>query len=159
MKFLIGLFAGGLFGLGLVVSEMVNPARILGFLDVFGHWDPSLAFVMMGAIAVHAPFIFGLRRRGKPLLAAQFSKPPRAPVDARLVLGAALFGVGWGIAGYCPGPALVASTRSGSAAVLALSMLVGMWLHDWLAERATPNGLRTREPARVAHAPAHGGHQ
>jgi len=159
MKFLIGLFTGGLFGLGLVVSDMVNPARVLGFLDVFGNWDPSLAFVMLGAIAAHAPFIFGLRRRGKPLLATQFSRPPRAPVDSRLVLGAALFGVGWGIAGYCPGPALVASTRSGSAGILALSMLVGMWLHDWLVERATSNGLRMRKPTQVAHAPAQGVHE
>ncbi len=102
MRFLIGLGAGILFGLGLIVARMTDPSRIQGFLDIFGQWDPRLAFVMVGAIAVHAPFAFWLRRRGKPFLADQLSLPHESRVDGRLLTGAAIFGIGWGLAGYCP---------------------------------------------------------
>jgi hypothetical protein len=159
VKFLIGLVSGVVFGLGLVVSQMTEPARILGFLDVFGKWDPSLMFVMAGAIGVHAPFVFWLRRHGKPLLASRLSIPVEARVDAKLVIGSALFGLGWGLGGYCPGPAVVAATRNGSAAILALSMVVGMWLHDWLAERWSRNALRESKPPRLAHALPQGAHE
>jgi len=152
VKFLIGLIAGAVFGLGLVTAQMTEPARIFGFLDVFGKWDPSLLFVMGGAILLHAPFVFWLRRRGKPLLASKLSIPSESRVDARLVLGAVIFGVGWGLGGYCPGPAVVAATRSYSAAILTLSMVVGMWLHDWFVDRSYRNALRAPKPAQLAHA-------
>lgn len=129
-KFLVGLIAGTLFGLGLVISEMTNPARILGFLDFFGHWDPRLAFVMVGAIAVHAPFAYWLRRRGKPFIEKRLCIPTQTQVDKRLVIGAMLFGIGWGLAGYCPGPAVVSATRGGAATLLVVSMVVGMWLFE-----------------------------
>jgi hypothetical protein len=107
----VGLFvnalAGLLFGLGLLLSGMVDPAKVQNLLDVFGTWDPSLAFVMAGAVAT--AFI-GYRvafRRPAPLLSPQFVLPAREPIDRRLLLGAALFGVGWGLTGFCPGPAVV----------------------------------------------------
>lgn len=130
MRFLIGLVAGAVFGSGLVCSQMTDPRRIIGFLDLFGQWDYRLALVMLGAIAVHAPFVFWLRRRKKPFLADSLSLPRETRIDRKLVIGAAIFGVGWGLGGYCPGPAIVAATRSGSAAVLTLSMLAGMIIYN-----------------------------
>lgn len=106
MKALTALLAGLVFGLGLAVSEMVNALKVLGFLDVFGHWDPSLAFVMGGAIAVSLPGFALLRKRNRPLLAPAFQWPQRTDIDRKLVLGAVIFGIGWGLAGYCPGPAI-----------------------------------------------------
>ncbi len=135
MKFLIGLATGGLFGLGLVIAQMTDPSRIIGFLDLFGHWDPRLMFVMVGAIAAHAPFVFWSKRRGKPFFADTLSIAPESRIDGRLVLGAAIFGVGWGLGGYCPGPAIVAASRHGSAALLTLAMIAGMWLFDRVFER------------------------
>jgi uncharacterized protein len=105
---LSALFAGALFGAGLVVSGMTDPAKVIGFLDMFGSWDPSLAFVMVGAIGVHALAYRVIRKRTVPLIAEAFERPPARPVDARLIGGAALFGVGWGLGGYCPGPSIVA---------------------------------------------------
>jgi uncharacterized protein len=137
MRFLIGLITGAIFGLGLVLSQMTDPQRILGFLDVFGRWDPRLAFVMIGAIAVHAPFVFLLQRHRKPRPTSTFDLSSESRVDARLVMGAGIFGVGWGIAGFCPGPAVVAALRNGSAALLVISMIAGMWFFDWSAARAS----------------------
>lgn len=98
--------AGLLFGAGLVVSDMVNPARVLAFLDVAGNWDPALAFVMVGAVAISA-LTFGIRRRmARPVLAQAFKVPTTTRIDRRLLAGATLFGVGWGLAGLCPGPAI-----------------------------------------------------
>ncbi|WP_201865060.1 DUF6691 family protein [Microvirga soli] len=102
--------SGLLFGLGLIVSQMVNPAKVLAFLDIFGNWDPSLAFVMGGAVAVSALGYWIARRRGTPALAPRLEIPTRRDLDARLIGGAALFGIGWGLVGLCPGPALVALT-------------------------------------------------
>jgi uncharacterized membrane protein YedE/YeeE len=114
---LVTLLAGALFALGLGVGGMTQPSKVIGFLDVAGAWDPSLAFVMMGAIGVGVvPFRFVLRR-SRPLLGGTLHVPRTKHVDARLVLGAALFGVGWGLGGYCPGPALV-SLVTGQAPVL-----------------------------------------
>jgi uncharacterized membrane protein YedE/YeeE len=102
------LAAGLLFGMGLVLSGMADPAKVLNFLDVAGAWDPSLAFVMAGAIAVAAPGFWLVRRRAAPIVDAQFYMPPsNAPIDRQLIAGAAVFGIGWGLAGFCPGPALV----------------------------------------------------
>lgn len=106
-RFLIAAFAsGGLFGLGLALSGMTDARRILGFLDVTGDFDPTLAFVLGGAVMTTLLLFRPVLRRGRPLFATDFRLPTLRDVDARLVLGAALFGIGWGLAGYCPGPAL-----------------------------------------------------
>ncbi|NVJ28729.1 YeeE/YedE family protein, partial [Myxococcus sp. AM011] len=108
---------------------MTDPAKVVGFLDVAGRWDPSLAFVMAGALGTYAllrPFIL---RRTKPVLAERFPPPPQASVDGRLIGGAALFGIGWGMSGYCPGPALVSLPVGGTPVLLFVgAMLVGMAL-------------------------------
>src|SRR5437870_1042194 len=101
------LLAGLVFGLGLIVSGMANPAKVLGFLDLAGHWDPSLAFVMAGAIAVGAVAFALASRRTQSLLGTEMRLPSARHIDRRLVVGSVLFGIGWGIAGFCPGPALV----------------------------------------------------
>lgn len=139
----IAFGCGALFALGLVVSGMTQPSRVLGFLDVFGDWDPSLLWVMMGAIGANAPLTYLIRRRRAPLLAEHYAIPTpkgswREQMSAPLLLGAALFGVGWGLAGYCPGPAII-STWSVfapsddafavfSALVFTLAMVTGMRL-------------------------------
>lgn len=123
-------FASGVvFAIGLGVSGMTRPAKILAFLDLAGRWDPTLAFVMLGAVAVHAVLFRLIMRRRSPLGAERFLIPAGTPVDGRLLIGAALFGVGWGLAGYCPGPAIV-SLASGTATPLMFvtAMLLGMKL-------------------------------
>jgi uncharacterized membrane protein YedE/YeeE len=123
--------AGLLFGAGLLVSGMANPAKVLGFLDVLGAWDPSLAFVMAGAVAVGLVG-FGLAsRKTKSALGLPMNLPARGSIDRRLLAGAAIFGVGWGLVGFCPGPALVAlATGSPKAILFVVSMLVGMALFE-----------------------------
>jgi uncharacterized membrane protein YedE/YeeE len=121
-------FLGGLvFAVGLGLSGMTEPAKVLAFLDVKGAWDPTLMFVMVGAIAVHMRFALRAKRATKPVWAPRFSLPARESIDARLFVGAALFGVGWGLQGYCPGPAVVASA-SGHAVplVFVATMIVGL---------------------------------
>jgi uncharacterized membrane protein YedE/YeeE len=118
---------GLLFGLGLLVSGMTDPAKVLAFLDVTGRWDPSLAFVMAGAVAVSATGYFVARRRGRPLLASRLEIPTRRDLDPRLIAGAAVFGLGWGLAGLCPGPALTLLTVAPAQAVtFVVAMVVGM---------------------------------
>lgn len=125
----IALLAGLLFGVGLAVSQMVVPEKVLGFLDMFGNWDPSLAFVMGGAILVAAPAFLLARRMGRPLAAARFDIPTRRDVDARLLSGAAIFGIGWGLVGLCPGPALAAIALAPlPALVFVAAMIAGMLL-------------------------------
>lgn len=123
----IALLSGLLFGAGLLISGMARPEKVLGFLDVAGDWDPSLAFVMIGAIGVFAVAALAARRREHPFFAEQFHWPTHKDIDTPLVLGSALFGIGWGLVGYCPGPALV-SIGAGSipAAWFTGAMLVGM---------------------------------
>ncbi len=124
-----GLIAGLIFGLGLVISGMADPAKVLNFLDVAGTWDPSLAFVMGGAIAVTLPGYALLRRRETPLFAQRFSWPTRNDMDAPLLSGAAMFGLGWGLSGFCPGPALTAITLAAPGTLVFVpAMLVGMAL-------------------------------
>jgi len=127
MKDVSALFIGLLFGLGLVVSGMVNPEKVLGFLDIFGAWDASLAFVMGGAVMVT---FFGFRwieRAGKPWFDIKFRIPSRTDIDTPLVSGAALFGAGWGLVGLCPGPALAAFfVAPGVLIVFMAGMLGGM---------------------------------
>jgi len=106
MKRLVPLLAGMVFGLGLAISGMTSPARVKAFLDVTGAWDPTLAFVMGGALTVAAPLFYWARRRGTTLEGHALPSGPAGPVDRRLIGGAALFGIGWGVAGLCPGPGL-----------------------------------------------------
>jgi uncharacterized membrane protein YedE/YeeE len=130
--FLIGL----LFGVGLLVSGMTNPAKVTGFLDLAGAWDPSLAFVMVGAIAVG---LVGYRlsaRRTMSFLGGALHIPSARQLDRRLVLGSLAFGVGWGIAGFCPGPALVGlGALEPKAAIFVAAMLAGMGIHALLEQR------------------------
>jgi hypothetical protein len=146
------LVAGVLFGIGLGVSQMVNPAKVLAFLDLAGNWDPSLAFVMGGALVVTAGGYRLALRRPRPLLAAAFSLPTARDVDGRLLGGAAAFGVGWGMSGFCPGPA-VASLAYGlfPSVAFVVSMIGGMALEAWLARtRAERLRLRLASPACAA---------
>lgn len=106
MPVLIALLAGAVFGAGLTISDMINPARVLNFLDIAGQWDPTLIFVMAGALAVTAPGYRLAMRRPEPFFEKSYSLPTLTRVDAPLVAGSALFGVGWGLAGICPGPAI-----------------------------------------------------
>ena len=124
---LIALASGLLFGFGLTVSAMVDPAKVLNFLDIAGSWDPSLAFVMLAAIPVTAVGFAIANRRGKPLTDIFFHGPTATAIDRRLVLGSILFGVGWGLVGYCPGPALAALSLGNPATWLFVTaMLAGM---------------------------------
>ena len=128
--------AGLLFGAGLIVSGMANPQKVLGFLDLAGRWDPSLAFVMAGAIGV-AVFAFAwAKRRTRSLLGLPIQWPTVRTITVRLVAGSAVFGIGWGLAGFCPGPAIV-SIGLGSVKGIAfvVAMLIGMALFEWI-ERA-----------------------
>ena len=129
-KTFAALCVGTLFGAGLAVSQMMNPAKVLGFLDVAGAWDPTLAFVMGGALIVTIPAFALTRKRKLPLLGGTFDIPTRRDLDMRLIGGSAIFGLGWGIAGFCPGPALAAlGTGIGSVAIFVLAMMAGMFLH------------------------------
>ncbi|HEY1328523.1 MAG TPA: DUF6691 family protein [Casimicrobiaceae bacterium] len=140
MPLVASLLAGLMFGSGLIVSGMANPAKVIGFLDVAGAWDPSLAFVMAGAIAVAAVAFAVARRRSVSYLALPMNLPSARHVDRRLVGGSLLFGVGWGIAGFCPGPALVALGMGyAKAFVFVAAMLVGMGLFELLERRPAPD--------------------
>lgn len=125
----VALVSGVLFGVGLALGGMTRPEKVLGFLDLFGAWDPSLAFVMLGAISVHVVAYRVVRGTAAPLFADEFALPTRRNVDVKLVLGSAVFGVGWGLAGYCPGPAIV-SLASGSGAVVLFvcTLLIGLFV-------------------------------
>lgn len=129
MRCVFAALAGALFGLGLVVSELANPLKVLAFLDVTGRWDPSLLGVILSAIVVTAIGYAVLRRRDAPWFDTRFHWPTLTRLDPRLIGGAALFGVGWGIAGYCPGPALTALVIQPVDAVpFVAAMLAGLWL-------------------------------
>lgn len=136
MNTLMSLLSGLIFGLGLIVSGMSNPAKIQNFLDLAGLWDPSLIFVMGGAIAITAPGFWLLRKRSAPFFGPAFHWPTRQDLDGRLLAGAALFGIGWGVSGYCPGPALTGLPMlANGTLVVILGMLVGMVLANWFGSR------------------------
>lgn len=135
LRLAVALLSGALFGLGLAVSGMANPAKVIGFLDVAGDWDPTLAFVTGGAILIVGPAFGLIFRRRRPVLADDFDLPSKKKVDARLLGGSALFGVGWGLSGFCPGPAVVAlvpALASGIVPVFAfgVAMLAGMAIYE-----------------------------
>lgn len=135
-QLLFAVLSGILFGLGLAVSGMVNPAKVLAFLDVAGDWDPTLAFVMAGALAVTAPAFRVVLKRSEPWFAPRFALPTKTNLEPRLVLGAALFGIGWGLAGLCPGPAVTdLVTARGTVLLFVAAMLAGAMFYDWLDAR------------------------
>jgi uncharacterized membrane protein YedE/YeeE len=130
--------AGLIFGLGLVISGMSNPAKVLNFLDVFGSWDPSLAFVMAGAVLVTGIGYRLVLARPRPLFAASFQLPTRRDIEPRLIVGPTIFGIGWGLSGFCPGPAFTAlGLATPGALVFVPAMLIGFALARWLARRAS----------------------
>jgi uncharacterized membrane protein YedE/YeeE len=136
MLVIASLLAGLVFGVGLILSGMANPAKVLGFLDLAGPWDPSLALVMAGAIAVGLVAFFVARNRTASFLGAEMRLPTGRHVDRRLVVGSLLFGVGWGIAGFCPGPGLVAlGMGEAKAAAFVAAMLLGMGIFEWAERR------------------------
>lgn len=135
MSFLVNLGLGLLFGVSLIVSGMADPAKVLNFLDLFGTWDPSLAFVMGGAVVVA---FFGYRlvlKRRAPIVGDRFHLPTRKDIDSRIIVGPAIFGIGWGLGGFCPGPALTA-IGLGATGTLAFipAMILGMWAARLMAQ-------------------------
>ncbi len=140
MNMLMALLAGLLFGLGLIVSGMADPAKVLGFLDPLGTWDPSLAFVMLGAIAVASGAFAWAARRNISLLGVPMKLPASRQIDRPLVVGSILFGIGWGLAGICPGPAIVLlGAGFTQGAIFVVAMLAGMGIFEILQRR----GART----------------
>lgn len=144
MKVKIGAFLGGsVFGIGLAISGMTLPSKIVGFFDFMGSWDPSLAFVMLGALVVYTPvYRWAVRTWQRPVWAPSFSLPTRRDIDGRLLLGSSIFGVGWGLGGYCPGPAFT-SVGAGSVQALTFggSMLLGVGLYQvWMRLREGRTG-------------------
>ena len=133
----VALVAGALFGIGLGISGMARPTKVLAFLDIAGAWDPSLAFVMIGAISVYAIAVFAAKRLRAPLASDTFRWPELTVVDRPLVAGAALFGVGWGLGGYCPGPALLGAASGNLGAIVFVgAMIAGMLVRHLSASRA-----------------------
>ena len=131
MSTFLSFIAGLIFGIGLIISGMTNPAKVQGFLDLFGRWDPSLAFVMGGAIAVGLIAFQVAKKRSTTLLGGPMQLPTRRDIDAPLVLGSLLFGAGWGLGGFCPGPAITAlGAGSVPALIFVAAMLVGMLIFD-----------------------------
>ena len=139
MFVLSALLSGLVFGLGLIVSGMANPAKVLGFLDLAGAWDPSLALVMGGAVAVGFFAFLIAKNRTRSFIGAEMKLPTTSSIDSRLLAGSALFGAGWGIAGFCPGPGLVAlGMGEQKAIVFVAAMLAGMVIFSWLEKRKSP---------------------
>lgn len=135
-KIITALLAGILFGIGLSLSQMVNPNKVQGFLDIAGHWDPSLAFVMIGALAVASTAFRWILKQPHPLLDNDFHISHKTAIDKPLLLGASLFGIGWGLSGYCPGPA-VASLGLGNpeAVIMVCSIYLGFFSQRYLAKK------------------------
>lgn len=144
----VALFSGLLFAIGLGVAGMTNPNKVLNFLDVSGTWDPSLAFVMGGAILVYMPVFRLLKGRDAPMWAPDFHWPTKKDVDTKLVIGSILFGAGWGIAGFCPGPAIVAATGLSAPVLLFFAaMVTGMLLQQLLVPKIEAARAARREAA------------
>lgn len=137
-QFGAALASGIVFGFGLSLSGMLNPARVQGFLDVFGDWDPSLVFVLGGAVVVAFVGVQAMKRMRGPVFDDSFHVPTNRKIDAPLVIGSALFGLGWGIGGFCPGPALASlSVGVPQAALFVAAMLIGMTIHDRVWSKRT----------------------
>ena len=127
---------GFLFALGLGISGMTQPQKIIGFLDIFGNWDPTLVFVMLGAVFIHSLFFKVILKRPNPLFATTWHVPSNKKINTNLILGSFMFGVGWGLAGYCPGPAIVSlASFQGRPLIFVLSMFAGMLLFKILDKK------------------------
>jgi uncharacterized protein len=151
VKALAAFLVGGLFGLGLAVAQMVDPGKVLGFLDPIGGWDPSLALVMGGGLAVTLVSFRWVLRRPGPILAPRFFLPGKSSLDGRLIGGAVLFGMGWGLAGYCPGPALTALSFGWVEPwIFVASMALGSWLGATLLDRPEAEAAVSRSSSATA---------
>ena len=129
MNKIVSLFCGIIFGIGLVISEMINPAKVLGFLNLFGEWDPSLAFVMIGALIISTPLFHLFKNKEKPLFSLNFSIPKNKEIDKKLIIGSVFFGTGWGLIGLCPGPAITSiALLNTSSAIFVVSMFIGFYI-------------------------------
>jgi uncharacterized membrane protein YedE/YeeE len=129
MNKIVSLFCGIIFGIGLVISEMINPAKVLGFLNLFGEWDPSLAFVMIGALIISTPLFHLFKNKEKPLFSLNFSIPKNKEIDKKLIIGSVFFGTGWGLIGLCPGPAITSiALLNVSSAIFVVSMFIGFYI-------------------------------
>jgi uncharacterized protein len=153
LEIVISFAAGVLFAVGLALAGMTKPSKVVGFLDVAGDWDPSLAFVMLGAITVYAVANRLVKRRAAPLAGGGFHLPTRRDIDPSLLLGAGLFGIGWGLAGYCPGPGLTSlATGSAAAITFVVAMSIGMLSFAALQRLRKARAARPRETRRQASA-------
>ena len=129
MNKLVSLVCGIIFGMGLIISEMINPEKVLGFLNIFRDWDPSLAFVMIGALIVSTPIFHLFKNNKKPLFSSTFLIPTNKKIDRKLIIGSILFGAGWGLIGLCPGPAITSlALLNISSIVFVLSMFAGFYI-------------------------------
>ena len=131
MNRVVSLISGIIFGVGLTVSQMINPAKVLGFLNIFGDWDPSLAFVMIGALIVSSPFFHLFKNNKKPVFADNFSYSNNKKLNKKLIIGSSLFGAGWGLAGLCPGPAIASlALLNTSSVIFVITMFIGFYLSE-----------------------------
>ena len=129
MNKLVSLISGIIFGIGLVISEMINPEKVLGFLNLFGNWDPSLAFVMIGALIVSSPLFHIIKKKEKPIFAENFNYSNNKSINNKLILGSAIFGAGWGLIGLCPGPAISSiALLDIHSIIFVIAMFVGFYL-------------------------------
>ena len=129
MSKIVSLVCGIIFGIGLVISEMINPEKVLGFLNIFRDWDPSLAFVMIGALIISTPIFHLFKNNNKPLFLPSFSIPINKEIDKKLIIGSIFFGSGWGLVGLCPGPAITSlALLNVSSIIFVLSMFVGFYI-------------------------------
>ncbi len=129
MNKIVSLLFGIIFGIGLVISQMINPAKVLGFLNLFGEWDPSLAFVMIGALIISSPSFHLFKNKEKPIFSSSFSIPNKKEIDKELIFGSILFGAGWGLVGLCPGPAITSiALFNVSSAIFVVSMFIGFYI-------------------------------
>ena len=129
MSKLVSLLCGIIFGIGLVISQMINPAKVLGFLNPFGEWDPSLAFVMIGALIISSPLFHLFKNKEKPIFSSSFSISNKKEIDKELIFGSILFGAGWGLVGLCPGPAITSiALLNVSSAIFVVSMFIGFYI-------------------------------
>ena len=133
MSRVVSLISGIIFGVGLTVSQMIDPAKVLGFLNIFGAWDPSLAFVMIGALIVSSPFFHLFKNNDKPVFADSFSYSNNKELNKKLIIGSSLFGAGWGLAGLCPGPAIASlALLNPSSLIFVITMFIGFYISNYL---------------------------
>ena len=131
MNKIVSLISGIIFGIGLTVSQMINPEKVLGFLNIFGDWDPSLALVMLGALIILSPFFHLFKNNKKPFFAESFSYSNNKKLNKKLIIGSSLFGAGWGLVGLCPGPAIASlALLNTSSVIFVITMFVGFYLSN-----------------------------